>query len=53
MDGIVFRVRQSGKVINKTIYLDVGLNREGHKELLGMWLDIMNPLPFGKAYLPT
>lgn len=38
MDGIVFKVRQSGKVINKTIYLAVGLNREGYKELLGMWL---------------
>lgn len=38
MDGIVFKVIQSGKVINKTIYLAVGLNREGYKELLGMWL---------------
>lgn len=38
MDGIVFKVRQGGKVINKTIYLAVGLNREGHKEILGMWL---------------
>ena len=38
MDGIVFKVRQSGKAINKTIYLAVGLNREGYKELLGMWL---------------
>lgn len=38
MDGIVFKVRQSGKVINKTIYLAVGLNREGYKEVLGMWL---------------
>jgi putative transposase len=38
MDGIVFKVRQAGKVINKTIYLAVGLNREGRKELLGMWL---------------
>jgi len=38
MDGIVFKVRQSGKEINKTIYLAVGLNREGYKELLGMWL---------------
>ena len=34
----VFKVRQGGKVINKTIYLAVGLNREGHKEILGMWL---------------
>ncbi|MDD4754054.1 MAG: IS256 family transposase [Desulfitobacteriaceae bacterium] len=38
MDGIVFKVRQAGKVVNKTIYLAVGLNREGHKEILGMWL---------------
>ncbi|WP_299009644.1 transposase [uncultured Tenacibaculum sp.] len=38
MDGIVFKVRQAGKVINKTIYLAVGLNREGYKELLGIWL---------------
>lgn len=38
MDGIVFKVRQNGKVINKTIYLAVGLNSEGHKEMLGMWL---------------
>jgi transposase-like protein len=30
MDGIVFKVRQ--KVINKTIYLAIGLNSEGHKE---------------------
>lgn len=38
MDGIVFKVRQNGKVVNKTIYLAVGLNSEGHKEMLGMWL---------------
>ncbi|WP_168796395.1 IS256 family transposase [Flagellimonas onchidii] len=38
MDGIVFKVRQSGKVINKTIYLAVESNREGYKEVLGMWL---------------
>lgn len=38
MDGIVFKVRQAGKVVNKTIYLAVGLNREGYKEILGMWL---------------
>jgi putative transposase len=38
MDGIVFKVRQNGKVINKTVYLAVGLNSEGHKEVLGMWL---------------
>ncbi len=38
MDGMVFKVRQNGKVVNKTIYLAVGLNSEGHKDVLGMWL---------------
>ncbi len=36
MDGIVFKVREGSKVINKIIYLAVGLNREGKKEVLGM-----------------
>lgn len=38
MDGIMFKVREGSKVINKTIYLAVGLNREGKKDVLGMWL---------------
>jgi len=38
MDGIVFKVRDNSKVINKTIYLAVGLNLEGKKEVLGLWL---------------
>lgn len=38
MDGIVFRVRHNGKVINKTVYLAVGLNKSGYKEVLGIWL---------------
>lgn len=38
MDGIVFKVRENSKVVNKTIYLAVGLNRDGKKEVLGMWL---------------
>ena len=38
LDGIVFKVRENSKVINKTIYLAVGLNKQGLKEVLGMWL---------------
>ena len=39
MDGIVLKVRQNGKIINKTIYLVIGLNNEGCKEVLGMWIN--------------
>ena len=38
MDGIVFKVRQDSKVINKTVYLAVGLGVSGKKEVLGLWL---------------
>ena len=38
MDGIVFKVRDNSKVINKTIYMAVGLRRDGKKEVLGLWL---------------
>ena len=38
MDGIVFKVRENSKVINKTVYLAVGLNTAGKREVLGMWL---------------
>ena len=38
MDGIVFKVRESSKVINKTVYVAIGLRRDGKKEVLGLWL---------------
>jgi len=38
MDGIVFKVRENSKVVNKTVYIAVGLRRDGRKEILGLWL---------------
>ncbi len=38
MDCIVVKVRQNGSVINKAVFLALGINAEGQKELLGMWL---------------
>jgi transposase-like protein len=37
MDGIVLKIKQSGKYINKCIYLVIGLKSDGLKEVLGMW----------------
>ena len=39
MDGIVFKVRSNGKIINKSVYLVIGLNTAGRKEVLGMWMN--------------
>ncbi len=38
MDGIVLKVKQNGKYINKCIYLVIGLKKDGLKEVLGMWM---------------
>lgn len=38
LDAIVIKVKDNKQVINKAIYLALGVNMEGHKELLGMWV---------------
>ena len=38
LDCIVLKIRQDKQVINKAVYLALGVNLEGQKELLGMWL---------------
>ena len=38
MDGIVLKVRQNGKYINKCIFIVIGLKNDGLKEVLGMWI---------------
>jgi putative transposase len=38
LDCLVVKIRQDRRVINKAVYLALGVNMEGHKELLGMWL---------------
>lgn len=38
LDCIVLKVRQYSRLINKSVFLALGINIEGQKELLGMWL---------------
>ncbi|MGI6306210.1 MAG: IS256 family transposase [Bacteroidales bacterium] len=38
MDGISIKIRHNGKVVNKTVYLVIGLTQEGKKQVLGMWI---------------
>jgi len=38
MDGIMLKVKQNGKYINKCAYIVIGLKNDGLKEVLGMWL---------------
>jgi putative transposase len=37
-DGFVVRVRDEGLVRNKTVYLVLGVDTDGRKDVLGMWM---------------
>ena len=38
LNGIVFKVRKDAKVTNKCVYSVLGVNMEGKKEILGIWI---------------
>ena len=37
-DCLVVKVREHQRVVNKSVYLALGVNLRGYKELLGMWI---------------
>jgi len=37
-DGIHFKVRDGGKIISKCAYIVLGINQDGIKEILGIWV---------------
>lgn len=38
LDGIMFKVRKDAKIINKCVYSVLGINMDGRKEILGIWI---------------
>jgi len=38
LDCIVVKIRHDKRVINKAVYVALGVNVHGHKELLGLWM---------------
>lgn len=38
LDAIHIKVRENNQIINKALYLAIGVNMDGKKETLGMWL---------------
>lgn len=39
LDAVVFKVREDGRVINKAIYTVYGVNAEGERDILGLYLN--------------
>jgi len=37
-DALRLKIRDEGRVVNKAVYLAIGINLEGKKEILGLWL---------------
>lgn len=38
-DGIVFKSRKDSQIINKCVYSVLGVDMEGHKDILGTWIN--------------
>jgi putative transposase len=38
LDGIVYKVRDNGRIINKAVYVALGIDKEGMKDVLGIWV---------------
>lgn len=39
LDALRVKVREEGRVINKAVYMAIGVNMEGNKEILGFWIE--------------
>jgi putative transposase len=38
LDALIVKVKEQGRVINKSVYLAIGANLQGLKEVLGIWI---------------
>lgn len=38
LDAIHYKIRHEGRVMNRAVYCVIGLNQEGHKELMGLYI---------------
>ena len=38
LDALMVKVKENGRVINKAVYLVIGVNLQGLKEILGIWI---------------
>jgi putative transposase len=38
MDAVHFKVRDDGRIMSRAAYVCLGINKEGYKEILGIWI---------------
>ncbi|OWZ83689.1 hypothetical protein CDO51_06980 [Natranaerobius trueperi] len=38
MDAVHYKVRQDGRIVNKAAYMAIGIDLDGMKDVLGIWI---------------
>jgi putative transposase len=51
LDALVVKVNQEGRVANRSIYVAIGVNLRGHKEVLGLWATVSEGAKFWLAVM--
>lgn len=50
MDAIHYKIRDNHQIVSKAAYVVLGINNEGYKEILGIWVGEMKAVNFGWVY---
>ncbi|CAB0701242.1 hypothetical protein FRC0028_02068 [Corynebacterium diphtheriae] len=53
LDALRIKVRDGGRVVNKSAYMAIGVDVDGIKHILGLWIAKEKARPFGHRYAPT
>lgn len=51
LDGLRFKVRDGGRIVNKCAYIILGINDQGYKEVLGIWINVTESAKFWMGIL--
>jgi transposase-like protein len=51
LDAIHYHVRSEGQIVKKAVYIAIGVNLDGHKDVLGMWVGENESAKFWAAVL--
>ena len=51
LDAIHYHVRSEGQIVKKAVYIAIGIDLDGHKDVLGMWVGGNESAKFWAAVL--
>ena len=53
MDAIHYKIRDNGQIVNKAAYVVLGINMDGYKDVLGIWIGENETSSSGWVYLTS